>query len=188
MEIIDGMGMDLHKSRYTTFEELKLYCHKVASVVGILSSSIFGVTDKKTLQFAADLGIAFQLTNIIRDVGEDAQRDRIYLPQEDLEKFNVLEQDILHGRHSGSFRQLMQYQTQRARDYYRSALEKLPDSDRNAQLPGLVMAAIYTKVLDTVESSDYHVLQQKVSLAPITKLWIAWTTSRKEKRLYKQAA
>ncbi|MFC1664407.1 presqualene diphosphate synthase HpnD [Pseudomonadota bacterium] len=188
LEIVDGMSMDLVKNRYANFDELKSYCHKVASVVGILSSSIFGFSDKKTLKFAADLGIAFQLTNIIRDVGEDAQRNRIYLPQEDLRKFGVSEKDILNGLYSDAFRQLMQHQSQRARVYYRAALSNLPDIDRNSQLPGLVMAAIYTRILDAVETNNYHVLQRKVSLTPITKLWIAWTTSRKERRLYKQAA
>lgn len=188
LEIVEGMEMDLVKNRYTTFDELKQYCHKVASVVGILSSSIFGVTDQKTLGFAVDLGIAFQLTNIIRDVGEDAQRNRIYLPQEDLQKFKVLESDIMDGRVNEAFRKLIQYQIQRARKYYRAALANLPDKDRNAQLPGLVMAAIYGKILDAVEANNYHVLHQKVRLTPVAKLWIAWITSRKERRLYKQAA
>ena len=134
------------------------------------------------------MGIAFQLTNIIRDVGEDAQRNRIYLPQEDLQKFKVLESDIMAGRANDEFRQLMQYQTQRARKYYHTAFANLPTKDRNAQLPGLVMAAIYAKILDTVETNNYHVLQQKVRLTPLAKLWIAWSTSRKERRLYKQAA
>ena len=147
-EIIDGMEMDLDQTRYADFKALHLYCYRVASVVGQLAATIFGHSERSTLKYAHDLGLAFQLTNIIRDVGEDARRDRIYLPQDELARFNVSEQDILAGRESDAFRALMQYQVERARHYYQQAFAALPAADRRNQRPGLVMAAIYRTLLD----------------------------------------
>ena len=114
IEIIDGMEMDLNFNRYEDFEQLQLYCYRVASVVGLLSAQIFGFSNLKTLTYATDLGMAFQLTNIIRDVGEDARRNRIYLPLDELERFSVTEDDILHSRESDAVRQLLEHQIQRA--------------------------------------------------------------------------
>lgn len=175
-EIIDGMEMDLDRTRYPDFAALSLYCHRVAGVVGILSATIFGYRLGATLDYAHHLGIAFQLTNIIRDIGEDARRDRIYLPQDDLARYGVSEADILGGRDSANMRELMRFQVARARSFYSQALGKLPAADRRAQRPGLVMAAIYSRLLDEIEADACEVLRAKISLTPITKLWLAWKT------------
>jgi phytoene synthase len=179
-EIIDGMEMDLHQTRYADFKALHLYCYRVASVVGLLAAEIFGYTDRRTLKYAHDLGLAFQLTNIIRDVGEDARRGRIYLPQDELARFGVSEADILASRYSDNFTTLMEFQAERARDYYQRALVELPAADRKAQRAGLIMAAIYRTVLDEVAKDGFHVLDRRLSLPPARKLWIAvrtWLTA-----------
>ena len=175
-EIIDGMEMDLRQTRYLDFKTLALYCYRVAGVVGLLAAGIFGYQDRRTQKYAHDLGIAFQLTNIIRDVGEDARRGRIYLPIEDLQRFSVPAADILNARHSDNFRQLMEFQIERAESYYAQAITSLPESDRRAQRPGLVMAAIYRALLDEIKRDGCLVLQQRTSLTPLRKLWIAWWT------------
>ncbi len=176
LEIIDGMEMDLRQSRYLDFKALSLYCYRVASVVGLLAAEIFGYTDRRTLKYAHDLGMAFQLTNIIRDVGEDARRGRIYLPIDELQRFGVPAADILNARESDNFRQLMAFQIERAEHYYRQAMEALPAVDRKAQRPGLVMAAIYRTLLDEIQRDGCRVLTQRTSLPPLRKLWIAWRT------------
>ena len=174
--IIDGMEMDLNQSRYLDYPALKKYCWHVASVVGILSASIFGVTDPKTLEYAEKLGLAFQLTNIIRDVGEDARKGRIYLPISELQQFGVTAADLLNARHSDKFEQLMAFQAARAQATYDEAYALLPKADRRAQRPGLMMAAIYRAVLVEIERDNYHVLTQRISLTPLRKLWLAWKT------------
>ncbi len=176
LEIIDGMEMDLDQPRYADFKSLQLYCYRVASVVGLLSVGIFGYTDRQTLKYAHDLGIAFQLTNIIRDVGEDARRNRIYLPMDEMLQFGVTATDILNGRETENFQKLMAFQIERAQRYYQQAFEHLPTVDRKAQRTGLIMAAIYCGVLDEVVSSGCHVLKQRVSLTPRYKLWLAFKT------------
>jgi phytoene synthase len=175
-EIIDGMEMDLRQTRYPDFKALHLYCYRVASVVGLLAAEIFGYTDRRTLKYAHDLGLAFQLTNIIRDVGEDARRGRIYLPQDELACFGVAEADILASRHSEPFRALMEFQAARAREHYDRALGELPAADRKAQLAGLIMAAIYRTVLEEVAKDGFHVLEHRIALPPARKLWIALRT------------
>jgi phytoene synthase len=176
LEIIDGMEMDLDQPRYPDFKSLQLYCYRVASVVGLLSAEIFGYTDRKTLKYAHDLGIAFQLTNIIRDVGEDARRNRIYLPMDELQQFGVTAADILNSRETDNFRKLMAFQVERARRYYRQAIDQLPAVDRKSQRTGLIMAAIYQATLDEVVSSGCHVLKERVSLGHGYKLWLALRT------------
>jgi phytoene synthase len=173
LEIIDGMEMDLNQPRYADFKSLQLYCYRVASVVGLLAAEIFGYTDRQTLKYAHDLGIALQLTNIIRDVGEDARRNRIYLPQDEMEQFGVTAEDIFKARETENFRKLMTFQIERARRYYRQALDHLPDVDRKAQRTGLIMAAIYHAILEKVVASGCHVLKERVSLTPTYKLWLA---------------
>ena len=175
-EIIDGMEMDLTQRRYANFDALQLYCHRVAGVVGLLAAEIFGYTDSRTLEYAENLGLAFQLTNIIRDVGEDARRDRVYLPLDELTRFNVPVADIMHARAGDNFRQLMEFQVERALGYYRDAYAVLPDGDRKAQRPGLVMAAIYQTLLAEIRADGMPVLTQRTSLTPLRKLWIAWRT------------
>jgi 15-cis-phytoene synthase len=175
-EIIDGMEMDLTRHRYADFAALKLYCHRVAGVVGQLSASIFGYTNPKTLDYAENLGLAFQMTNIIRDVGEDARRDRIYLPQDELQKFGVPLADILDCKQTPAFEKLMAHQTERAKSLYSAAFEALSPEDRRAQRPGLIMSAIYRTLLDELERDGFKVLNQRTSLTPLRKLWIAWKT------------
>lgn len=175
-EIIDGMQMDLDHNRYPSFEALRQYCHRVAGVVGLLSAEIFGYQDPRTLEYAADLGLAFQLTNIIRDVGEDARRDRIYLPLEEIERFGVSVADITGLRETDNFRRLIEFQIERALGYYGAAFSKLPAVDRRAQRAGIVMAAIYRALLDEIRRDGSRVLTRRTSLTPVRKLWIAWKT------------
>ncbi len=176
LEIIDGMEMDLKQHQYADFKSLQLYCYRVASVVGLLAAEIFGYTDRKTLKYAHDLGIALQLTNIIRDVGEDARRGRIYLPQDELAQFGVHTNDILDARETPAFQQLMAFQITRAHSYYDLALLELPAVDRKAQRTGLMMAEIYRATLAEVAHSGCHVLRERVSLPPLRKLWLALKT------------
>jgi phytoene synthase len=176
LEIIDGMEMDLDQPRYADFRSLQLYCYRVASVVGLLAAEIFGYTDRKTLKYAHDLGIAFQLTNIIRDVGEDARRNRIYIPTDELHQFGVSEAEILNAKESENFHKLMAFQIERAQRYYKQAIEQLPAVDRKAQRTGLIMAAIYQATLQEVIASGCHVLKERVSLGTGYKLWLAVKT------------
>jgi phytoene synthase len=176
LEIIEGMEMDLHQTRYLDFKGLARYCHHVAGVVGILSSNIFGATDPASEAYAEKMGLAVQLINIIRDVGEDARMGRIYLPVDELQRFNVPASDLLNGRSSPAFIELMKFQAERAKAVYADALASLPPVDRRAQRTGLIMGAIYRAVLDEIERANFAVLNQRISLTPIRKLWIAWRT------------
>ena len=175
-EILDGMEMDLMQTRYLDFKGLERYCYLVAGVVGLCAADIFGRTDERTLEYARNLGLAFQLTNIIRDVGEDARRGRVYLPVNELQQFKVPVADILHARYSDNFSQLMAFQHQRAKSYYHAAFAALPAADRRAQRPGLIMAAIYGALLEEIRRDSFQVLHQRISLTPIRKLWLAWKT------------
>ena len=175
-EIIDGMEMDLVHHRYADFESLKLYCHRAAGVVGQLSASIFGYSNPSTLEYAEALGMAFQLTNIIRDVGEDARRDRVYLPADELARFGLTPEDILARRGGASFEKLMAQQAERAQSYYDLAFSKLAPEDRKNQRAGLIMAAIYRTLLEEIRRDGFRVLEQRVALTPLRKLWIAWKT------------
>jgi phytoene synthase len=164
--------------RYLDFADLERYCHRVAGVVGLMSAEIFGCTQAATRHYARDLGIAFQLTNIIRDVGEDARRGRIYLPQDELARFGVAPSALLRSETSDGFRTLMAAQVSRAREWYARAQGALPGEDRRAQRPGLIMAAIYRTLLDEIESDGYGVLEKRIALTPLRKFWIAWKTAR----------
>jgi phytoene synthase len=175
-EIMDGLEMDLVQTRYLDFAGLRLYCRRVAGVVGELAAGIFGYRNAKTLEYADRLGLAFQLTNIIRDVGEDARKNRVYLPLDELKQFGVTAADIIDARHSEDFVRLMRFQAGRARRCYDEALALLPAEDRQAQRPGLVMAAIYRTLLDEIEDDGFRVLKQRTALTPVRKLWIAWRT------------
>jgi phytoene synthase len=175
-EILDGMAMDLHHARYPDFAGLERYCYHVAGVVGLLAAGIFGYANPQTLKYAETLGTAFQLTNIIRDVGEDARKNRIYLPQDELAQFGVPAADILNARQTEGFGRLMAFQIDRAKGYYERALALLPPEDRRPQRPGLVMAAIYRTLLDEIRRDGSRVLAHRVALTPIRKLWIAWRT------------
>ena len=175
--VIDGMSMDIEHSGYSDFATLELYCHRVAGVVGLLSAEIFGYADPATKGYARDLGVAFQLTNIIRDVGEDARRGRIYLPQDELARFGVAAADLFRGRGGTAFAALMAHQVARARSWYEKALAALPRADRRTQRPGLIMAAIYRRLLDEIEREGFRVLDRRIALTPLTKAWLAWKTS-----------
>jgi len=175
-EIIDGMEMDLTQSRYLDWPGLERYCYRVAGVVGLLAARIFGYRDPRTLDYAKNLGLAFQLTNIIRDVGEDARKNRIYLPMEDLKRFEVPAADILNARQSPQFEALMKHQAARAKGFYDAAFAALPAGDRKAQRAGLIMAAIYRALLEEIERDGFQVLRTRTSLTPLRKFWIAWKT------------
>ena len=172
--VIEGCQMDLNQTRYLDWPGLQRYCHLVASEVGEVAARIFGQTDARTTEYAHTLGLALQLTNILRDVGEDARRGRIYLPVNELQQFNVKANDILSGQYSERFTALMQFQAQRAHALFDQALALLPAADRRAQKPGLMMAAIYRALLREIERDGFTVLHQRTSLTPIRKLWLAW--------------
>jgi phytoene synthase len=175
-EIIDGMEMDLTQTRYLDFAGLERYCYHVAGAVGLLAAGIFGYTSARTLDYAKNLGTAFQLTNIIRDVGEDARKNRIYLPMDELKRFEVPAADLIQARYSEGFSALMNFQCARADDFYRKAFAALPPEDRRAQRAGLIMAAIYRATLAEIEHDGFKVLSGRTSLTPLRKFWLAWKT------------
>lgn len=174
LSVIDGCQMDLEQTRYLDYPGLQRYCHLVAGVVGEVAAGIFGQTQPATTDYAHKLGQALQLTNILRDVGEDALRGRIYLPVNELQQFDVKAHEILKRTHSDRFVALMQFQAQRAHALYDEALALLPAADRRAQKPGLMMASIYRALLTEIERDNFQVLHQRISLTPLRKFWLAW--------------
>ena len=174
--VIEGCRMDLAQNRYLDFPNLQRYCHLVAGIVGEVAAQIFGQTDPATTAYAHKLGLAFQLTNIIRDVGEDALRGRIYLPVNELLQFDVKAHEILKREYSDRFIALMRFQTDRALATYDEALAILPANDRRTQKPGLMMASIYRTLLREIALDNYQVLHQRVSLTPLRKFYLAWKT------------
>jgi phytoene synthase len=174
--VIEGCQMDLTQSRYLDLPDLNRYCHLVAGIVGEVAARIFGQTQEATTAYAHKMGLAFQLTNIIRDVGEDAMRGRIYLPISELQQFDVKAHELLKRQYSERFSALMQFQTERALRTYDEALALLPTEDRRAQKPGLMMASIYRTLLREIQADGYQVLHQRVSLTPLRKFWLAWKT------------
>ena len=174
--ILDGMEVDLRQNRFLDYAALSRYAHLVAGVVGEISAAIFGYREARTLQYAARLGLALQLINVIRDVGDDARRGRIYLPLDELQRFGVKASDLLAARYVDGFVPLMRFQAQRAQATYREALALLPDVDRKAQRPGLMMGAIYSTLLTEIERENFQVLHQRIALTPLRKLWLAWRT------------
>ena len=174
LAVVEGCQMDLQQTRYLDWPGLQRYCHLVAGVVGEVSARIFGQTQDATIAYAHKLGLAFQMTNIIRDVGEDAMRGRIYLPIDELQRFEVKAQDLLQRQYSDRFTALMRFQVERAHALYDEALALLPHADRRAQKPGLMMASIYRTLLGEIEASDFQVLHQRIGLTPLRKLWLAW--------------
>ncbi|TXH39408.1 MAG: presqualene diphosphate synthase HpnD [Burkholderiaceae bacterium] len=181
LAVIEGCEMDLQQNRYLDFPGLSRYCHLVAGVVGEVASSIFGSSDPGTIAYAHKLGLAMQLTNIIRDVGDDARRGRIYLPVNELQQFDVKAHELLKREapwgYSDRFVNLMRFQAERAHALYDEAFALLPAADRKAQLPGIMMANIYRTLLREVERTEFQVLHQRISLTPVRKIWIAWVTS-----------
>lgn len=184
-EILQGMQMDLQYQGYETDADLTLYCHCVASTVGMLAASIFGFTNPKTLEYAKQLGLAFQTINIIRDIGEDARRGRIYIPEETLTKYNISSTEILNLsiQNPANFTTMLQEQTEKAYAYYSKALDCLPNEDRAKQRSGLIMAKIYFCILEEIKRTNFAVMQQRISITPIRKLWLAWRGVRQEKKL-----
>ncbi|MES2943832.1 MAG: presqualene diphosphate synthase HpnD [Pseudomonadota bacterium] len=174
--VIEGCQMDLEQNRYLDFAGLQRYCHLVAGIVGEVAAHIFGQTEDITTAYAHKMGLAFQMTNIIRDVGEDAMRGRIYLPVNELQQFDVKAHEILKRQYSDRFTALMKFQTDRALSIYDEAIAMLPDADRRAQKPGLMMASIYRTLLREIAADNYQVLHQRVSLTPLRKFWLAWKT------------
>ncbi len=174
--ILDGMELDLRQNRFLDYAALRRYAHLVAGVVGEISAAIFGYREPQTLQYAARLGLALQLINVIRDVGDDARRGRIYVPLDELQRCNVKASDLLAARYVDGFVPLMRLQAQRARATYREALALLPEVDRKAQRPGLMMGAIYSTLLSEIERENFQVLHQRIGLTPLRKLWLAWRT------------
>ena len=185
IEIIDGMAMDLERNRYADFSELTLYCYRAASVVGLLAAAIFGFEDRRTLEYANNLGMAFQLTNILRDVKEDAERDRIYLPLDELAQFGVTEADILQGNETEQMKRLFAFQAERAEEFYQKAMSELPEVDRYRQLSGLVMSAVYHATLRAIVARGYPVMQGRVRLPTWKKLLLVWQCLRREKKRYR---
>ncbi len=181
-EIIDGMEMDLDQNRYESFKDLNLYCHRVAGVVGSLAAEIFGYDDRQTLRFGHALGIAFQLTNILRDVREDAVRGRIYIPMDEMQRFDVTAADLLQPQTNERLRALLAAQWERARDAYDQAFALLPEVDRFRQRSSLIMANIYRTLLDEIRRDQFALLEHRIELTPVRKLWLAWKTVRSERR------
>jgi 15-cis-phytoene synthase len=177
LAVIDGCQMDIEQSRYLDFASLKQYCHLVAGVVGEVAANIFGRSEAATIHYAHTLGLAMQLTNIIRDVGDDARRGRIYVPVSELKQFDVKAQEVLNRGYSERFVALMKYQSERAHRCYDEAFALLPEADRQAQKPGVMMANIYRTLLREIEADKFQVLHQRTSLTPLRKLWIAMRTN-----------
>jgi phytoene synthase len=170
-EIIAGVEMDLRGARYASWEDLRLYCHRVASVVGLVSIEIFGAKDPAAREYALNLGLALQLTNILRDVGEDfGNGRRIYLPAEDMARFGVTEEDLAQGRRSQSFLSLMDFEYRRALGFYEAA--KLPHDDRKALAPAEIMRAVYGKLLERMHTDRWKVFGHRYRLSKATKLWL----------------
>jgi len=174
LAVIEGCRMDLDQTRYLDWPGLERYCHLVAGIVGEVAARIFGQTDDATTQYAHTLGLAFQLTNIIRDVGEDALRGRIYLPVSELQRFDVKAHEITARQYSERFTALMKFQAERAHALYEKAYALLPAYDRRSQKPGLMMASIYRTLLREIERNRFQVLHQRISLTPLRKFWLAW--------------
>jgi 15-cis-phytoene synthase len=178
--VIDGCQIDLEQTRFLDFAGLARYCHLVAGVVGEVAANIVGRREAATVQYAHRLGLALQLTNIIRDVGDDARRGRIYLPVSELQQFDVKAHEILKREapwgYSERFTALMRFQAARAHATYDEALALLPEADRQPQKPGLMMANIYRTLLREIEAQNFQVLHQRTSLTPLRKLWIAART------------
>ncbi|SLM48798.1 Phytoene synthase [Nitrospira japonica] len=183
-ELIKGVEMDLSASRYATFDELSLYCYRVASVVGLICLHVFGPTSPHAQDYAVDLGMAFQLTNILRDLGTDAEQGRIYLPQEDLARFGLTESDILERKPAQKLRDLVDFEVGRARAYYakaRASLDSLPSSDRRALTVAEIMRAVYSEILLRIERADHVVFGPRVKLTTSERLRLAagvWLRSR----------
>jgi len=184
LALIDGMQMDLYTNTYQDFDELYQYCYRAAGVVGLMSAEIFGYQNQETLKYAEYLGIAFQLTNILRDIKEDYTRDRIYIPANDFQQFSLTPAELIANqtRDAEKIQAFLKFQAERAQSWYEKAFHHLSAEDRRNQRSGIIMAAIYNKVLGKITRRPDAVLSSRVQLSPLHKLWIAWRTYRKEHR------
>lgn len=176
LELIKGVEMDLTKNRYNTFDELHRYCYRVASIVGLICAEVFGYQNAVTLGYAVDLGIALQLTNILRDIKADAANGHIYLPLEDLKRFGYAEEDLFSSLYNQAFVEMMRFETARAWSYYKRAEETLPREDRKAMVAAEIMRAIYSRLLHKIEDSNYDVFSAPPHLSKPYKLYIAFKT------------
>ncbi|MEZ5425196.1 MAG: phytoene/squalene synthase family protein [Pyrinomonadaceae bacterium] len=186
LELVEGVLMDTKKNRYQTFEDLYLYCYRVASTVGLMSSEILGYSDKKALEYAEALGIGMQLTNILRDVKEDAAIGRIYLPREDLEEFDVSEEQIFEGNFDSNFRRLIRFQIERARNYYRIGERGIALLEKDSRFTVLLASRIYGKILNEIEKLDCNVFRQRAHTTKVQKLLAIpgiWLRSKRIKRI-----
>lgn len=186
IELISGMEMDLHNNQYASFNELSLYCYRVAGTVGLLTIEILGYTGADTSEYARNLGISLQLINILRDVKEDAQRGRIYIPQDELVKFSVSKDMLMSHSNTPETLNLFRFQADRAQAYYEKAFSALDKNDRYTQRTGIIMAEIYFALLKKIQDQQYPVLEKRVSLAKFKKLWLAWSAARREYKLSQQ--
>jgi 15-cis-phytoene synthase len=177
LAVIEGCEMDLTQTRVLDYPGLQRYCHLVAGIVGEVAANIFGRTEAATVDYAHTLGRALQLTNIIRDVGDDARRGRIYLPINELQQHDVKAHELLKGIYSERFTALMRFQAERAHRTYDEAFALLPEVDRRSQKAGIMMANIYRTLLREIEAGGFQVLHQRISLTPVRKLWIAMKTN-----------
>lgn len=180
-DFVDGMEMDLVQTRYRNFEELRRYCYGAASAAGLISIAVFGYTDTKAEEYAVDLGIAMQLTNILRDLGEDAGRDRIYIPADEMEEYGYSESDLLSGVTNDAFRELMGFQVERARQFFASGRRLIPLVSADSRACPSALAEVYGAILDRIESSEYDVFSRRIGLSPVEKLLLVarlWATSR----------
>ena len=175
-QVIDGIEMDFAQTRYLDFAGLKRYCEQTTGAATAAATEILGYRNPRCLEYAGHLGTAAQLTRIIRNVGADARRNRIYLPMDEMEQFDVPAADILQMKHSGNFTKLMEFQARRADEFFDAAIRSLPPEDRRTQRPGLIMAAICRATLAEVERDGFRVLTHRTSLTPLRKLWLAWKT------------
>jgi len=175
-ELLTGVEMDLTIARYATFADLTRYCYRVASVVGLICIEIFGYAQQGTKDYAVNLGLALQLTNILRDLKTDGRRGRIYLPQEDLERFGYREEDLLHCRYTPAFVPLMRFEADRARDYFRRAQETLPPEDRKSMVAAEIMGRVYRETLEMIARTGYRVFEDRIGLSTATKIRLTLAT------------
>ncbi len=182
-DLIKGMEMDLVKQRYDTFEDLALYCYRAASTVGLICTEIFGYKHEEAKEYAINLGIALQLTNIMRDVASDAKKGRIYLPKEDLVRFGYSEKELLGNVYNENFKKLMEFEAQRARNYFSSAIQHLSEEDKPLFIAALIMQEIYFRLLQDIEHSQFNVFSQKIRVSTFKKVLIivtVWWKNRKK--------
>lgn len=180
-DLLTGVEMDLHQNRYATFDELYEYCYRVASVVGLISLHIFGARRQESHFYAVNLGLALQLTNILRDIGDDFSRGRVYLPQDEMKRFGYTERDLHHRTYNAQFIRLMEFQVDRARQYYRRAEGFSYTSDWKNLVAAQIMGATYSALLNQIVENDYAVFEKEIVLSPARKLRIAWATYLKNR-------